>query len=87
MVCALAETLGRSDRVGTVRALLLGMTTKQALRFSRKAAPTLHAVTCSVVASGSNERKGIIVILEGVEAQVAGLKERGFKVRQCACCK
>ncbi len=62
-----------------------------ALRFSGKSgvenAATLHAMTCSVVSGGSNPRRGIAVITEGVAEDVADLLERGFKVKRCKCCK
>ena len=61
------------------------------LRFSGKAGgktpATLHAKTCTVVAGGSNRRRGVQVIDRNVDAEVADLEARGFVVKRCACCR
>ena len=69
--------------------LLMNGTDNLVLRFSGKSsssnAATLHAATCSVVKGGSNPRRGIVVTTENVAFEVEDLKERGFKVKRCAC--
>jgi hypothetical protein len=72
----------------------MGMNTTQStaglvLRFSGKSGKTpatLHAAGCSV-AQVENPRRGIHIIRTEVAETVADLKDRGFKVKRCACCK
>jgi hypothetical protein len=81
--------LAYADR--TAYALTMSQTESFAglvLRFSTKSGTgnpaTLHAASCNV-AKVSNRK--VYTITEGVEANVVDLRERGYTVKRCACCK